>query len=291
MRHVTESTEVLGYIDSLEINENTVKASGWCMTKEFECKPLRLLEQSIITSERPDVAKYYKIDRSKCGWSFEATLPCELQMKCDEWVTVFSFKESTYSKLITNPRPTISSYIVIDNFYEDPDSIRKFALTATFREHVEYHKGKRTDECYRFPGLKRRFEEIIGKKIQSWEKYGTNGCFQYCVKGDDIVYHYDKQQYAGVLYLTPDAPVEAGTSLFRSRLTKKMKVSSDQEHAIVFAKGYTDPSDFEMVDTIGNVYNRLILFDSKVIHAATSYFGSSLENGRLFQLFFFDLEG
>jgi hypothetical protein len=34
----------------------------------------------------------------------------------------------------------------------------------------------------------------------------------------------------------------------------------------------------------------LLTRESKVIHAATEYFGNNKENGRLFQLFFFDLE-
>jgi hypothetical protein len=34
----------------------------------------------------------------------------------------------------------------------------------------------------------------------------------------------------------------------------------------------------------------MVLFDSKMFHAASNYFGKNLENGRLFQLFFFDLE-
>ena len=67
-----------------------------------------------------------------------------------------------------------------------------------------------------------------------------------------------------------------------------MKVSKE-EHALVFANGYLDPTEFETVDSVGNVYNRLVLFDSKCIHAATDYFGTCKENGRLFQLFFFDL--
>ena len=97
------------------------------------------------------------------------------------------------------------------------------------------------------------------------------------------------QQYAGVLFLTPDAPPECGTTLHRSKHTKKMKVS-DGESSIVFNKGYLDKTEFECVDTIGNVYNRLVLFDSKIIHSASKYFGNSIENCRLFQLFFFDLD-
>jgi hypothetical protein len=37
------------------------------------------------------------------------------------------------------------------------------------------------------------------------------------------------------------------------------------------------------------VYNRLVLFDAKNIHAAVNYFGDTKENSRFFHLFFFDI--
>ena len=49
-------------------------------------------------------------------------------------------------------------------------------------------------------------------------------------------------------------------------------------------------STYEVVDTVANVYNRLVMFDSKSIHAATGYFGDAIENARFFHLFFFDVE-
>jgi hypothetical protein len=190
-----------------------------------------------------------------------------------------------------NIRSTLNppTFVVVDNFYEDPDYIRKFALSLTFNEHTAYHKGKRTDECYRFPDLKESFEKIINCKITNWEKYGTNGCFQTCIAGDQLVYHTDGQEYAGVLFLTPDAPPNTGTSFYRSKYTKKM-YASDSDFSTVFKNGFLDSTEFDLVDTVGNVYNRLVLFDAKLIHAATCYFGNSLENGRLFQLFFFDIK-
>ena len=183
----------------------------------------------------------------------------------------------------------VPSYLVVDNFYENPDAVRSFALSLDFNFHPNYHKGKRTDMCYRFDGLKERFEQLVGRKIINWDNYVCNGCFQCCIDGDEIVYHCDTQQYAGVLFLTPNAPVNAGTALFRSIHTKKMKVS-DEECCIVFQNGFLDQTQFERVDTVGNVYNRLMLFDAWNIHAACEYFGTTKENGRLFQLFFFDLE-
>jgi hypothetical protein len=44
------------------------------------------------------------------------------------------------------------------------------------------------------------------------------------------------------------------------------------------------------VDVLGNVYNRLVIFDASAIHSASQYFGTVKENSRLWQMFFFDTE-
>jgi hypothetical protein len=59
----------------------------------------------------------------------------------------------------------------------------------------------------------------------------------------------------------------------------------------IFAGGFFDRTRFEEVDRIGNVYNRLVLWNAKMIHAASGYFGQTIANSRLFQLFFFDAGG
>lgn len=44
----------------------------------------------------------------------------------------------------------------------------------------------------------------------------------------------------------------------------------------------------ETFDSIGNVYNRLVIFNAQYIHGVTEYFGEDINNSRLFQLFFFN---
>ena len=51
-----------------------------------------------------------------------------------------------------------------------------------------------------------------------------------------------------------------------------------------------DYTKWELVDTIGNVYNRLVLYPGDLFHASLDYFGKDLETGRLFQTFFFNTE-
>jgi hypothetical protein len=43
---------------------------------------------------------------------------------------------------------------------------------------------------------------------------------------------------------------------------------------------------FEPVDIIGNVFNRLIVYKGTEYHKSNNYFGDSVENGRLTQVFF-----
>jgi hypothetical protein len=51
-----------------------------------------------------------------------------------------------------------------------------------------------------------------------------------------------------------------------------------------------DMTKWQLVDKVGNVFNRLILFNSNRFHMSMDYFGDSKENGRLFQVFFFSTE-
>ena len=51
-----------------------------------------------------------------------------------------------------------------------------------------------------------------------------------------------------------------------------------------------DITKWTKVDEIGNVFNRLILFNSTKYHMSMDYFGTTKEDGRLFQVFFFSTE-
>ena len=86
---------------------------------------------------------------------------------------------------------------------------------------------------------------------------------------------------AAVIYLTPDAPFDTGTSFYRHKETglTKMGVFSDADKEDCY-----DPDLWEEIDRIGNAYNRCIIFDADRYHCATQYTGE-----RLFQVFFFDL--
>ena len=179
---------------------------------------------------------------------------------------------------------------VVDNFYSNPDHIRSLALNVPYIEGGigRGFIGRRTQDQYLFPGLKSRFESIMGMKITVWEDHFMNGRFQSCWAGEPLVYHCDAQKWAGMLYLTPDAPPECGTTMWRHKASKVRHNSEPNIMDAFIDETKLDRTMYEAVDHVGNVYNRLVIFDAGLIHSATEYFGYDLEHSRLWQMFFFD---
>ena len=185
--------------------------------------------------------------------------------------------------MIATASPTL---VVVDGFLADPDATRREALSQTFYP-ADGYKGKRTREQFLQPDRKETFERLLGIKIGRWAEYDMNGVYQVCTPEDPIVYHTDGQTHAGIIFLTPDAPPESGTTLYRSKRSKQRRFCDDQS---MFSGGFYDPTLWEKVDVIGNVYNRLILWRGDYVHSASCYFGQTVDDGRLFQMFFFDEE-
>ena len=187
--------------------------------------------------------------------------------------------------------PRVPEVIVVDDFLADPDGVRRHALEQPF---IRMHSaGLRTEAQFRhLAPFKEEFERLLGRAVTNWDDNDANGRFQCCFARDAIPYHSDSQSRAGVLFLTPNAPIEAGLSLFRGRLSGLRRRSEDARlMRLTFGDGAEfDRSRWEEVDRIGNVYNRLVLFDSHFAHGASAYFGSTLADGRLFQNFFFNVE-
>ena len=179
-----------------------------------------------------------------------------------------------------------SRMFIVDNFYENPDAIRQHALGMEFKEDIRYYKGLRTTTHFHPDGIKDAFEFIMGKKINDFDG-GINGCFQITTANDPQVYHYDLQNWAAMIYLTPNAPIESGTRLHRSKINGT-RHSSESDIDDAFAGGFLDSTKFDVTDSAANIYNRLVIMDAKCIHSAGQYFGQGREDGRLTHLFFFD---
>lgn len=203
------------------------------------------------------------------------------------------------NKFGVNPNAN-KRFWVVDNFYDDPQAVREYALAQTYYPG-EGAVGSRTRKQFFFKGVVEKFEEIMQKEIMregehGWHMPGINGRFQWSPAGTTQVYHCDEQQYAAMVFLTPDAPPECGTGFFQCKRTKRrhnQEVNwSAGEGSIVFpGDTFLDGTRYELVDKVGNVFNRLVIFDGGLIHSALNYFGSKIDNSRLHHMFFFNCVG
>jgi hypothetical protein len=184
----------------------------------------------------------------------------------------------------------------ISDFYNNPDEVRAFAMSQEFGESGNY-PGRRTKSF-----LNDSIKQIIQDNIRPfagdvvWWGDDNSGAFQYTTAQDRSWIHSDgTTNWAGVCYLTPDAPLSSGTGIFRHKETglKNWIYTEHTEEETKTAAPHVEGMDYtkwEMVDRIGNVYNRLILYRGDLFHVSLDYFGKDLQDGRLFQTFFFNTE-
>jgi hypothetical protein len=311
------------YLDENEyISSESYLLRGWVFSETEKIEEIRILSKdNPIQSKvnypllRSDVAEVYQDFKPTSGYSgfeikFKADMDNDLkfEVKMDgKWLLCKNITIMPNRLILENPVSGVNvgntpAVLAIDNFYTDPMAVRELALGLDFNPSG-YHKGKRTVEKYIVEGTREKIEQILGKKIHNWSSQPYNGVFQYCTPADPIVYHYDSQRYAGVVFLTPTAPPESGTSFYRHKKESWLmkdpaeysgwssKLQLDMFHDMVMGTDhddYLDGTKWEEVDRIGNKFNRFAMWDAKLIHSATTYFGKSKENGRLFHMFFFD---
>lgn len=184
--------------------------------------------------------------------------------------------------------------IIIDDFYEDPDDVRKNALASTF-DVVGNYPGKRTGivDKEQHEYLKKFFEDkVVGVPITYWPE-GYNTSFQYTTESDTSWIHHDNTLWAAVLYLSPDADPEAGTAMYRHKETGIDEWDGDDDspsdfnHTDILGPGSRNL--WEEVIKVGNKYNRLLCYRGYQYHSSMKAgFGKDKEDGRLFQTFFFN---
>ena len=204
--------------------------------------------------------------------------------------------------IILNPKSPVGSLIIVDNFYNNALETRKYILTQDFSVKGNY-PGQRTIsyatedlkniiQKYVEPFAGKITEFPIPKADMSDASTIYNGAFQYTTSRDRSWVHTDKwNNWAGIIFLTPDAPLSAGTAFYKFMDGTRSQEDTDSLQNQKLIDRFTqDFTKWELVDRVGNLFNRLILFDAHNYHMSMDYFGDSKENGRLFQVFFFSTE-
>jgi hypothetical protein len=263
--------------------------------KKMECTDINISEYDI------DIPQYCKYARGNKMYIpiIHKIAECESDLKeklLDQYIKLKKCSNQLENlKTYYKNQSIYCNLLIIDNFYNNAIETRNYILTQDFKVRGNY-PGQRT-ESYANEHLKEMIQgyiEHFAGKITSWptDKESYNGAFQYTTSRDRTWIHTDSwNNWAGVLYLTPNAPVTAGTGIYRfidgTRTDKEAKIRDNKKILDEYSQDYIK---WELVDRVGNIFNRLVLFNATQYHASLDYFGTNKENGRLFQVFFFSTE-
>ena len=181
-----------------------------------------------------------------------------------------------------------TNVIITEDFYLNVDEVRSFALSQEFSQKGNY-PGSRTNSFLN-DSIKEIIQNIlrpISGNVTRWnDSAGLTGSFELATATNRSWMHTDEyNSWAGVCYLTPDAPLSGGTGLFMYK-----KTGSIYEDGTDYSSDTQDMTKWELVDRIANRYNRLVLYRSNMYHTSLDYFGKNSQDGRLFQLFFINTE-
>lgn len=197
--------------------------------------------------------------------------------------------------------------LVINNFLPYPNVVRSWALSNEFYNAEEFSKrinihtswpGIRTDHVSDLDieytdSVLSQISEIARKHFYD-HPVSIRSYFQICGSndGDSWVHQDNDVDIAAVLYLSPNAPISSGTTLYKcnnvnewsSLDINKMKQINRLEQKQLYDRLFTP------TDIIGNVYNRLIMYRGDLFHKSNDYFGTTKEDSRLTQVFFLKFE-
>ena len=202
------------------------------------------------------------------------------------------------------------STLCVDNFFNDPDKIEKMALSMPFykcgsKEVTGVWPGYRTQELHLvnpeyydtfsqkilsvYFGYQNDFECKITTSFQKINSDFFNGI-------DSGWIHNDRSILAGVIYLNKNIDNNNGTSIYVPKIKSSIPINSDikkemysdfkKEDTLLYdIKRKENNELFEKTITFNNVYNRLVMYDSKQYHMENAFKMPENEY-RLTQVFF-----
>jgi hypothetical protein len=206
-------------------------------------------------------------------------------------------------------KPTLGrDYWVLDNVLPEVDAVRARCLAKDDWVEGYPYKPESWPGLRTMPGLEpgelARVEKLVMKATgarRMWRETAPGGgtlnhnCIQVVGAGEcEPRPHTDSRalcRYAAVLYLNPQVPKDFGTSFYRQVSPGGVlggNLVAAPHSSLVDALGtrFVPPDSFTEDVRVPHRYNRLLLYTANMIHSATGYWGSTLEEKRMTAVFF-----
>jgi hypothetical protein len=201
------------------------------------------------------------------------------------------------------------SYLIIDDFYDDPHAVRAAALHTDYArfEDQQNYPGDNSAEAFEMEGLNDFVSRLVHEPVVGTP--GTShGRFRIATAGAEsrarLTMHVDGNCYwSGIVYLSLPEHCRGGTEFYRHKELDTDRAPIYDSEVVQYGarscarftrdlikRDSNDPSKWEHVMTVPMRFNRCVLFRPWFWHTSGESFGDQGENARLIQVFFFTLD-
>ena len=171
-------------------------------------------------------------------------------------------------------KPCTCNTIIINNFYTNPNQTRATMLLSDFDNNgytqktfinndIGQHIYKHMNKCF--------------KNIINFDNAINGRCKLNTIKNNESIAN-NTYHWTGILFMTPNAETKYGIETY-----EYLGVGDWKENI-------NDESCWKVIDTIGNIYNRMVLIPGFVFYKVKGGFGENKNDGSLIQQFYFNTE-
>ncbi|MGF6768617.1 hypothetical protein P3T18_001087 [Paraburkholderia sp. GAS199] len=201
------------------------------------------------------------------------------------------------------------SVLILDDYYEDPQTVRDLALSLDFRpkEGAMYPGGEAWSDAMDWEAVRQDIMTELGMGAHETPIAGKDfrqGKFRLAMKHHEATrpdaVHQDAQRYSAIVYLAENRHCTGGVGLYQCKLSGETSMNrrwftalserfdigaNDPEFPSLVRSYCADWSNWLQIGELPMRFNRLIVLMARCFHASTGIFGVNPDSGRLTQHF------
>lgn len=180
---------------------------------------------------------------------------------------------------------------ILDNFYPNPDSLRKWALSLDYsKSSYSNYPGKRSEDLdkinfkFFYYYTRKILSLFFSEELKINFPYSCQASFQLIenFEGNGWIHQDSPMQFTSIHFLDPFPLSSSGTKIFsfKDNTNTPPDFSSIQTHhhntgniskENLTLKNYWDSVLYEEIQNVPNEYNRLLCFPSELPHSAGDF--------------------
>jgi len=174
--------------------------------------------------------------------------------------------------------------VIKDDFYTNPDEVRARALGKTYAQPPAGTPRLAVTAICDESESKAMYDRLTPflPQVEDNPIVGVNILFRYTLANAQkkVFCHVDGCSGAGIVYLSKPEHCAGGTTIYRHKATGD-EIYNKQNRQLY---DFRDHAQWEVIEEVEMVYNRLVIYPGQLFHAITPvFFGERIDNSRLTQ--------